>query len=81
MQYARYMGFEVVAIGRGQEKAELATKLGAHHYVDTKETDAGEALKALGGAMVVVNTVSVSSVAAAASKGLKPGCDDRAGCH
>ena len=64
------MGFEVVTIGRGQEKAELATKLGAHHYVDTKETDAG---KALGGAMVVVNTASVSSVAAAASKGLKPG--------
>src|SRR5258707_7021892 len=30
VQYARHMGFEVAAIGRGAEKAELARKLGAH---------------------------------------------------
>src|SRR5580693_2703844 len=34
VQYARRMGFEVAAIGRGIEKAELAKKLGAHHYID-----------------------------------------------
>ena len=34
VQYARHMGFEVVAIGRGAEKEELALKLGAHHYID-----------------------------------------------
>src|SRR5215472_4801412 len=33
VQYARRMGFEVVAIARGADKAELAKKLGAHHYI------------------------------------------------
>jgi len=31
VQYARYMGFNTVAIARGADKAELAKKLGAHH--------------------------------------------------
>src|SRR6202007_562604 len=30
VQYARHMGFEVAAIARGADKAELAKKLGAH---------------------------------------------------
>ena len=34
VHYARHMGFEVAAIGRGADKAELAKKLGAHHYID-----------------------------------------------
>jgi alcohol dehydrogenase, propanol-preferring len=39
VQYARHMGFEVVAIARGADKAELAKKLGAHHYIDSAATD------------------------------------------
>src|SRR5262249_4708263 len=35
VQYARHMGFEVVAIARGTDTAELAKKLGAHHYIDS----------------------------------------------
>ena len=35
VQYARHMGFEVAAIARGADKAELAKKLGAHHYIDS----------------------------------------------
>ena len=35
VQYARHMGFKVAAIARGSEKAELAKKLGAHHYIDS----------------------------------------------
>jgi alcohol dehydrogenase, propanol-preferring len=31
VQYARRMGFEVVAINRGPERAELSKQLGAHH--------------------------------------------------
>src|ERR1700745_2204898 len=34
VQYARQMGFETVAVGRGRDKEALARKLGAHHYVD-----------------------------------------------
>src|SRR5499427_452243 len=35
VQYARHMGFEVAAIARGADKAALAKKLGAHHYIDS----------------------------------------------
>ncbi len=35
VQYARAMGFRVVAIARGTEKGDLAATLGAHHYVDS----------------------------------------------
>ena len=56
VQYARHMGFEVVAIGRGANGAELAKKLGAHHYIDSAATDPAEALQALGGAKVILIT-------------------------
>ena len=58
VQYARHMGFEVAAIARGADKAELAQKLGAHHYIDNAATDPAEALQALGGAKVVLITAS-----------------------
>jgi propanol-preferring alcohol dehydrogenase len=56
VQYARHMGFEVAAIARGAEKAELANRLGAHHYIDSAATDPADALQALGGAAVVLAT-------------------------
>src|ERR1700752_3819880 len=34
VQYARHMGFEVVAIDRGADRAELSKKLGAHHNIE-----------------------------------------------
>jgi D-arabinose 1-dehydrogenase-like Zn-dependent alcohol dehydrogenase len=42
------MGFEVAAIGRGADKAELAKKLGAHHYVDSTSVDPGQGLAGVG---------------------------------
>src|ERR1700738_822977 len=50
VQYARHMGFEVAAIGRGADKAEFARKLGAHHYIDSSSVDPGQAFQQLGGA-------------------------------
>ena len=35
VQYANKLGYRVVAIARGTEKASLATELGAHHYIDS----------------------------------------------
>jgi propanol-preferring alcohol dehydrogenase len=35
VQYARHMGLEVAAIAVGGNTAELAKKLGAHHYIDS----------------------------------------------
>jgi alcohol dehydrogenase, propanol-preferring len=73
VQYARAMGFEVAAIGRGGDKADLAKELGAHHYIDSAAVDTAEALRALGGAKVVVITASGGKTVSATVKGLRPG--------
>jgi len=73
VQYARRMGFEVVAIARGADQGELAKKLGAHHYVDNAATDPAEALQALGGAKVILITASGGKTVAETFKGLHPG--------
>ena len=56
IQYANKMGFETVAIGRGEDKKDFATKLGAHHYIDTNAGDPAAALKKLGGAKTILAT-------------------------
>ena len=73
VQYARQMGFEVAAIGRGADKAELAKKLGAHHYIDSAATDSAQALQALGGAKVILITASGGKTVTETFKGLRPG--------
>jgi len=72
VQYARHMGFEVAAISRGADTAELARKLGAHHYVDSASTDPAAALQALGGAQVILITASSAAVVSQTFKGLRP---------
>ena len=74
VQYARRMGFEVVGIDRGAgDRAELAKKLGAHHYVDSSVSDIAKSLQALGGATVVLATASGGKAVAAAVNGLRRG--------
>ena len=73
LQYARHMGFEVVAIDRGEDRAELSKKLGAHHYVDSSVTDIAKALQERGGAQVVLATASGAKAVAAAVAGLRRG--------
>src|SRR6516225_6880366 len=73
VQYARHMGFEVAAIGRGNESAESAKKLGAHDFVDSTASDPSAALQALGGAKVILITASGGKTVAATFKGLLPG--------
>jgi len=58
IQFARRMGFRTVAIARGTEKEEAAKALGAHEYIDSVNSDAGSALQAMGGAKVLVSTIS-----------------------
>ena len=72
VQYARHMGFEVAAIARGADKAELAKKLGAHHYIDSTAGDPGQALQALGGAKVILVTASGGQTTSSTFKGLRP---------
>src|SRR5256714_3788353 len=56
VQYARRMGFTTVAINRGNDKQELARKLGAHHYIDATATDPAAELQKFGGASVILAT-------------------------
>src|SRR5579863_4255427 len=56
IQYARQMGFRTIAIGRGGDKKALATKLGAHEYLDTSAGNPAQALQKLGGARLILAT-------------------------
>lgn len=56
IQYAAKLGYRIVAISRGSEKEAHARQLGAHEYIDTDKCDAGETLKQLGGASLIVTT-------------------------
>ena len=56
IQFANKFGYRVAAIGRGPKNEALATKLGAHVYIDSKAANAAEALQKLGGAQVILAT-------------------------
>ena len=58
VQYAAKMGFHTVAVARGADKAPLALKLGADRYIDSTVEDPAKALAAMGGARVVLATVT-----------------------
>src|SRR5467141_3988364 len=73
VQYARRMVFEVIAIDRGADRAELSKRLGAHHYIDSDTTDVAKALQERGGAQMVLATASGGKAVAAALGGLRRG--------
>jgi D-arabinose 1-dehydrogenase-like Zn-dependent alcohol dehydrogenase len=58
VQFAAKMGFKTVAIARGQDKEPLARQLGASHYIDSQSQDAAAELVGLGGAKVILATVT-----------------------
>jgi D-arabinose 1-dehydrogenase-like Zn-dependent alcohol dehydrogenase len=70
IQYSRQMGFQTVAIGRGQDKEPLAKKLGADLYIDTNSGAPAEALQKLGGARVILATAPDSKSISALVDGL-----------
>jgi D-arabinose 1-dehydrogenase-like Zn-dependent alcohol dehydrogenase len=75
VQFARAMGFYVVAIARGAEKADLAKKLGAHEYLDSLQGDATKGLQKLGGANVILSTAVSGQAASDLINGLgRNGC-------
>jgi D-arabinose 1-dehydrogenase-like Zn-dependent alcohol dehydrogenase len=58
VQYAAKSGYRTVAIARGQDKAPLAKQLGAHVYIDSTKQDPAAELQKLGGAVVILSTVT-----------------------
>jgi D-arabinose 1-dehydrogenase-like Zn-dependent alcohol dehydrogenase len=72
IQYANHMGFKVVAIARGVEKLNLATKLGAHHYIDSRTQDPSAELQRLGGARMILATAADNKSMSGLVGGLAP---------
>jgi D-arabinose 1-dehydrogenase-like Zn-dependent alcohol dehydrogenase len=72
VQFANKFGYKVAAIGRGSENAALAKKLGASVYIDSKATNAAEALQKLGGAKVILATAPNSKAMSELIDGLGP---------
>ncbi|MFJ4453176.1 alcohol dehydrogenase [Pseudomonas sp. NPDC089392] len=72
VQYARRMGFKVVAVGRGQDIAEQVLQLGAHTYIDSQAEDAVARLKGMGGAQVVLTTLTDSAAVSPLMAALAP---------
>jgi alcohol dehydrogenase len=72
LQYARRMGFRVLAIGRGADIAQDAIALGAHRYVDTLVEDAVAALRQLGGAQAIIATIGHPATVSALTGALAP---------
>lgn len=70
VQFAAKMGFKTVAIARGSDKEPLAMKLGAHHYIDSQAKDVAEELVRLGGARIILATVTNAQAMSTALGGL-----------
>jgi D-arabinose 1-dehydrogenase-like Zn-dependent alcohol dehydrogenase len=70
VQYAAKMGFRTVGIARGKDKEPLAQKLGVHHYIDSQAQDPAAELQKLGGAKVILATVTNGDAMSAVQGGL-----------
>jgi len=70
VQFAAKMGFETVAIARGADKAAFASQLGAAHYIDSTQQDVAQELKKLGGAKLILATLTDAGAMSVAANGL-----------
>ncbi len=58
VQFATKMGFDTVSIARGKDKEAFARKLGAQHYIDSQSQNVVTELEKLGGAKVILSTIT-----------------------
>ena len=72
VQFAAKAGYNTVAIARSQDKAPLAKELGAHHYIDSTTQDFAAELQKLGGAAVILSTLTDAPSLTQAIGGLGP---------
>jgi D-arabinose 1-dehydrogenase-like Zn-dependent alcohol dehydrogenase len=72
VQYAVKSGYRTVAIARGADKGPLAKELGAHVYIDSTAQDPAGELKKLGGAKVILSTLTSAKALEWAVDGLAP---------
>ena len=72
VQFAAKSGFRTIAIARGADKAPLAKQLGAHTYIDSTTHDFAAELQKLGGAAVILSTLTNADSLTQAVGGLGP---------
>jgi D-arabinose 1-dehydrogenase-like Zn-dependent alcohol dehydrogenase len=72
VQFAAKSGYRTIAIARGEDKAPLAKQLGAHSYIDSTTHDFAAELQKLGGATVILSTLTNADSLTAAVGGLGP---------
>ena len=70
IQFAAKMGCRTVAIARGKDEEPLARQLGARYHIDNKSQDPAAELQKLGGAKVILATVTSADAMKAAMGGL-----------
>lgn len=70
VQFCAKMGFNTIAIARGKDKEPLAKQLGAKHYIDSQSSDVAQELQKLGGAKVILATVTNNNAISAVVGGL-----------
>lgn len=70
VQYAAKMGFRTVGIARGKDKEAFAKKLGAHYYIDSQAQDPAAELQKLGGAKIIIATITNGPAMSAVLGGL-----------
>jgi D-arabinose 1-dehydrogenase-like Zn-dependent alcohol dehydrogenase len=58
VQFAVKMGYHTVAVARGTDKEPLARRLGAQHYIDSTKQNVAQELTKLGGARVILATLT-----------------------
>jgi D-arabinose 1-dehydrogenase-like Zn-dependent alcohol dehydrogenase len=72
VQFASRSGYHTVAVARGEDKGVLAKELGAHHYIDSTKQDFAAELQKLGGAAVILSTLTDADSLTTAVGGLGP---------
>jgi len=72
VQFAAKAGYHAVAVARGADKGPLAKELGAHHYIDSTTQDFAAELQKLGGAAVILSTLTDADSLTKAIGGLGP---------
>jgi D-arabinose 1-dehydrogenase-like Zn-dependent alcohol dehydrogenase len=72
IQYAARSGYRTIAVARGQDKGPLAKELGAHVYIDSTTQDPAKELQKIGGANIILSTVTSAKALEWTIDGLAP---------
>lgn len=70
VQFAAKSGFHTVAIARGGDKEAFVRELGAKQYIDSQSQDAAAELMKLGGAKIIIATVTNAKAMSSVVDGL-----------